>query len=336
MQDKLKRPLKDLRISVTDRCNFRCRYCMPAEIFGANYSFLPKEEILRFGEIVRLAEAMVGLGVRKLRITGGEPLLRRDLAELVSRLAQIPAVEDIAMTTNGVLLARHAEVLKSAGLQRVTVSLDAIDDAIFAHMNGVGAKPEKVMSGIDAALSVGMGVKLNCVLKKGMNESQILPLARFAKQRGIALRFIEYMDTGNSNQWKLDDVVPAAQVLEILRTEYQLEKIPASYPGETAMVYREVAEDETSALSIGLINSVTQPFCSGCNRIRLSADGHLFTCLFAVSGHDVKGLLRGGATQQELAEYVARVWGVREDRYSELRAGYDEPRDKAEMSYLGG
>lgn len=336
MQDTLQRPLKDLRISVTDRCNFRCRYCMPAEIFGAHYSFLPKQEILSFEEIVRLAEAMVGLGVRKLRLTGGEPLLRRSLAELVSRLVQIPAVEDIAMTTNGVLLARHADDLKNAGLQRVTVSLDAMDETIFAHMNGVGAKPDKVIAGIDAALRVGMGVKLNCVLKKGINESQILPLARFAKERGVSLRFIEYMDTGNTNQWKLDDVVPAAQVLEILGAEFHLEKKPADRLGETAVMYSEVSESASGALSIGLINSVTQPFCSGCNRIRLSADGQLFTCLFAARGHDVKELLRRGATQDELAEYVAQIWGVRGDRYSELRAGFETPRDKAEMSYLGG
>ncbi|SHJ43379.1 cyclic pyranopterin phosphate synthase [Rubritalea squalenifaciens DSM 18772] len=333
VQDKLGRQLRDLRISVTDRCNFRCRYCMPAEVFGAGYEFLPKDEILRFGEVERLAKVFVSMGVRKLRLTGGEPLLRRDLHVLVRKLAEIEGVEDLAMTTNGVLLAAKAEEMKKAGLQRVTVSLDAMDQDIFGAMNGVGAKVERVVEGIDAALAVGLGVKINAVVKKGVNEGEVPKLAAFARERQIPVRFIEYMDTGNANRWKLDEVMPTADLLAQLKQVYPLQAVCDPKLGETSERFHLPGVD---GFEVGFISSVTRPFCRDCNRARLSADGHLFTCLFASVGHDVKALVRGGFDDEALATQLAAIWSVRVDRYSEERAGMKEIPKKAEMSYLGG
>jgi len=275
--DKRGRPLRDLRISVTDRCNFRCRYCMPVEVFGAGYQFLPRKEILRFGEIEQLAKRFVSLGVRKLRLTGGEPLLRRDLIELVARLAKIEGVDDIAMTTNAALLAKHAVGLKEAGLHRVTVSLDALDKEIFGQMNGVGVGPEKVIAGIEAALDAGLGVKVNAVIKKGLNDSEALPLAEFARERKIPVRMIEYMDTGNVNGWELDEVAPSHDLLTQIREKMDLQPVKRKL-GETAERYAIEGED---GFEVGFISSVTKPFCNACNRARLSADGKIFTCLFA-------------------------------------------------------
>ena len=329
--DKLHRPLRDLRISVTDKCNFRCRYCMPAEVFGAGYKFLPREEILRFGEIETLARMLVGIGVEKLRITGGEPLLRRDLPVLIEKLNVIDGVRDMAMTTNGVLLARHAEAVKAAGLRRVTVSLDALDAEIFGAMNGVGAKPEKVLEGIDAALAVGLGVKINAVVKKGVNEQEVYSLVELAMEKNIPVRFIEYMDTGNTNKWKLDEVVPSAHLLKGLEKELPLKPIPPRFVGETAVRY---GLEGNEGFEVGFISSVSEPFCGGCNRMRLSAEGKLFACLFAATGLDVKELLRNGR-ERELLNAVQHFWTKRDDRYSVLRSeGVVLP--KQEMSYMGG
>ena len=333
LADTFQRPLRDLRISVTDRCNFRCRYCMPAEVFGAGYNFLPKEEILDFGEIESVARLLVSFGVKKLRITGGEPLLRKDLNVLVEMLAGISGVEDIAMTTNGVLLHKHSEALKKAGLHRVTVSLDAMDSEVFAKMNGVGAKSEKVIAGIDAALASGLGVKINTVVQKGVNEQEILPLAKFAQSRGIPIRYIEYMDTGNSNKWKLDEVVPSAELLTMLSAHLELKPTLKTSISDTAKRY-DLADD--SGFEVGFISSVTKPFCQNCNRMRLSADGKLFSCLFAAEGLDIKNDLRAaGENLQPLGERISAFWHKREDRYSELRSeGVILP--KQEMSYIGG
>lgn len=331
--DQLKRPLRDLRISVTDRCNFRCRYCMPVEVFGPNYQFLPREEILRFSEIEQIAKSFVSLGVNKLRITGGEPLLRKDLTDLIAKLSKIEGVDDIAMTTNAALLGKYAEGLKASGLHRVTVSLDSLDAEIFAAMNGVGAKPAKVIEGIDAALAAGLKVKLNTVVKKKVNDQSVIELVEFARERGIAIRFIEYMDTGNVNGWKMDEVVASAELLENILTKFPLIAIKNKL-GSTAKNYR--LEDLDNGFEVGFISSVTQPFCSDCNRARLSADGHIFTCLFASLGADVKGLVRGGANEQELLEFLSGIWSKRTDRYSELRSDSTVDLPKAEMSYLGG
>lgn len=332
VKDKRGRPLRDLRISVTDRCNFRCRYCMPVEVFGSGYQFLPRKEILRFGEIERLAQKFVDLGVRKLRLTGGEPLLRRDLADLVARLAKIAGVDDIAMTTNAALLSKHAMSLKEAGLHRVTVSLDALDSEIFGEMNGVGVGPEKVIAGIDAALDVGLGVKVNAVIKKGVNDSEALVLAEFARARKIPVRMIEYMDTGNVNGWKLDEVAASHDLLEHLRKEMDLRPVQRGL-GETAERYAIEGED---GFEVGFISSVTKPFCNACNRARLSADGKIFTCLFASQGLDIKELLRAGASDEELDKVLSNLWVARNDNYSEQRSELTEGLPKAEMSYLGG
>ena len=330
--DKRGRLLRDLRISVTDRCNFRCRYCMPVEVFGAGYQFLPRKEILRFGEIERLAKRFVGLGVRKLRLTGGEPLLRRDLGDLITRLAKIEGVDDIAMTTNAALLAKHAANLKEAGLHRVTVSLDALDAEIFGQMNGVGVGPEKVIAGIDAALAAGLGVKVNAVIKKGVNDSEALALAEFARERSIPVRMIEYMDTGNVNGWKLDEVAASHDLLEQLRKKMDLQPVDRAL-GETAERFAIKGEE---GFEVGFISSVTKPFCNACNRARLSADGKIFTCLFASQGLDVKELLREGASDEEFDKILGDLWSVRSDNYSEQRSELTEELPKAEMSYLGG
>ncbi len=305
---------------------------MPVEVFGANYAFLPKKEILRFGEIVRVAESAVELGVTKLRLTGGEPLLRKELPELVKMLAQIEGVEDIAMTTNAALLDKFAADLKDNGLNRVTVSLDSLDDEVFAQMNGVGAKPAKVVAGIDAALAVGLGVKINAVIKKGVNDGDVESLVQFARERGIPVRFIEYMDTGNVNGWKLDEVVPSKVLLERLQATLPLVK-KAGKAGETATRYHIEGEE---GFEVGFISSVTAPFCSGCNRARLSADGQIFTCLFASQGFDVKPILRDEDQMIDLTENLRDLWLKRSDRYSELRSAGTKDLKKAEMSYLGG
>ena len=328
--DLLGRGLRDLRISVTDRCNFRCRYCMPVEVFGPGHAFMPREELLTFEEIVTLVGTLVPLGIGKVRLTGGEPLLRRGLDDLVALLAAVEGVKDIAVTTNGVLLAHHAEALALAGLSRVTVSLDALDPEIFARMNGVGAKVERVLAGISAAQAFGLPVKVNAVIQRGVNEVEILPLARWAKSAGVDLRYIEYMDVGETNGWKLGEVVSGDEILSILAAEFPLVPRDPAYRGEVAVHWSH----GDGAGEIGLIRSVTRPFCRDCQRLRLSADGKIFTCLFAVEGHDLRGILRSGMDSRVLAETVRSVWQARADRYSEERGRAGAP--KAEMSYLGG
>jgi cyclic pyranopterin phosphate synthase len=330
--DRLGRPVRDLRISVTDRCNFRCVYCMPKEVFGRDYAFLPRSELLTFEEIERLARVFVAHGVHKIRITGGEPLLRRDLERLVAKLAAIDSL-DLTLTTNGALLAGKARALADAGLSRVTVSLDSLDDAVFRGMNDVDFPVDRVLEGIEAAAAAGLApVKVNVVLKRGVNDDGILDLARHFRGTGHVLRFIEFMDVGHSNGWRLDDVVPAAEVVRLIDGEFPLEPIEQAYRGEVANRYRYV----DGAGEIGVIASVTQPFCGDCTRARLSADGKLYTCLFAVRGHDLRALVRGGASDDELSATVARIWGARDDRYSELRTAETADLAKVEMSYIGG
>ena len=332
LTDTLNRPLRDLRISVTDRCNFRCIYCMPKEIFGSDYQFLERSQILTFEEIARLARIFVGHGVQKIRLTGGEPLVRRDLHQLVAMLAPIPDL-DLTLTTNGSLLARQAQALKDAGLKRVSVSLDSLDNAIFQAMNDVNFPVQRVLEGMDAAAAVGLGpIKVNMVVKRGLNESSILPMARFFSEKGYILRFIEYMDVGHTNGWRMDDVVPAAEIVKMINAEMPLEPLDPNYPGEVAERWRY----KDGSGEIGLVTSVTQPFCRTCNRARLSAEGKLYTCLFAVRGHDLRDLMRGGATDDEISQAIARVWGKRGDRYSELRSENTISLPKVEMSHIGG
>jgi cyclic pyranopterin phosphate synthase len=303
---------------------------MPAEVFGPNHAFLPKSEILRFEEVVRLVRILVPLGVRKVRLTGGEPLLRRGIEDLVGLLAAVDGVEDLALTTNGVLLAHHAEALGLAGLSRVTVSLDALDPGTFARMNGVGAKVDRVLTGIRAASLHGLPVKVNAVIQRGVNEGEILPLVRMAREEGVIMRFIEYMDVGETNGWEMQEVVPASEVLAVVGSEFPLERIEPVDAGEVAKRFRLV--DGTG--EVGVISSVTQPFCAGCRRLRLSAEGKLYTCLFATEGTDVKEILRDGSDDDAVRCRVAGLWGARTDRYSENRGG--SVGTKAEMSYLGG
>lgn len=332
--DALKRPLRDLRISVTDRCNFRCRYCMPREIFGPDHHFLSRRELLTFEEITRLAKIFHTLGVRKIRLTGGEPLLRKDLEVLVRMLATAMPKVDLALTTNGSLLAKKARALKDAGLDRVTISLDAIDDNIFRAMTDTDISVEDVLTSICAAEEVGLTpIKINMVVKRGVNEGEIIPMVRYFRGTGHILRFIEFMDVGSTNQWENEDVVPAREIIETIHREFPLEPLEANYHGEVAnrWQYRDGAGE------IGLITSVTQPFCGDCTRIRLSAVGELFTCLFASSGQDVRELLRGGATDAELTAFIRALWSHRADRYSELRQEKHQYRqEKVEMSYIGG
>lgn len=330
--DRLQRPLHDLRISVTDRCNFRCGYCMPKEVFGQGYDFLPRHEVLTFEEIARLAQIFVTLGVEKVRLTGGEPLLRRELDQLVAKLAGIDGLRDLTLTTNGSRLVEMAAPLRAAGLRRVTVSLDALDDEIFRAMNGVDFPVHRVLRGIEAAREAGFTpIKINMVVKRGVNDGEIVAMAeRFAGPQFI-LRFIEYMDVGNSNGWHLTDVVPAAEILARLEEAMPLEAMPANYRGEVARRYRQRDGGE-----IGMISSVTQPFCGDCTRARLSADGRLFTCLFAVAGTDLRTPLRAGASDEELAAIISQVWKARADRYSEIRTSATTTQPKAEMSFLGG
>ena len=328
--DTRARPMRDLRISVTDRCNFRCVYCMPREVFDANHQFLPHSAILSFEEIARLARIFVGLGVQKLRLTGGEPLVRRDLQRLVAMLAGLPV--EITVTTNGSLLAKQAKALKAAGLHRVTVSLDSLDDATFRAMNDADFPVAKVVDAIDVAAAEGLPVKINTVVKRGVNDQDIVRMAERWRGTGHIVRFIEYMDVGSSNGWRMDDVVPSAEVVKRISARWPLEPIGANYPGEVAERWRYV----DGAGEVGVISSVTQAFCATCNRMRLSTEGSLFTCLFAQSGHDLKSLLRGGASDEELRNEIAAVWQRRTDRYSEARTAETAKQRKVEMSYIGG
>ncbi len=331
--DSRARPLRDLRISVTDRCNFRCTYCMPREAFGPDHAFLPRAEILTFEEITRLTAAFVANGVTKVRLTGGEPLVRRDLDRLVGMLAATGGIGDLTLTTNASLLAGKADALATAGLGRVTVSLDALDDATFMRMNDARMPVQRVLDGIAAAERAGLGpVKLNAVIRRGVNEHAILDLAGHFRGTGTTVRFIEYMDVGHSNGWRLDEVVPAAEILAMIGGRWPLAPFDAAYRGEVAQRYRYT----DGAGEIGIIASVTQPFCGDCTRARLSADGRVFTCLFATRGHDLRALVRGGATDEELRDAIASVWRVREDRYSELRSDATVDLPKVEMSYIGG
>jgi len=332
LTDTLNRPLRDLRISVTDRCNFRCIYCMPKEMFGADHQFLERDQILSFEEITRLARIFVSHGVRKIRLTGGEPLVRRDLHRLVGMLSTISDL-DLTLTTNGSLLAKQAQALKDAGLKRVSVSLDSLDDAIFKAMNDVDFPVQKVIEGMDAAVQVGLGpIKVNMVVKRGLNESSILPMARFFREKGYILRFIEYMDVGHTNGWRMNDVLPAAEIIKMISEEMPLEPLDPNYQGEVAERWKY--KDGNG--EVGVVASVTQAFCRDCNRARISAEGALYTCLFSIKGHDLRDLIRGGATDEEISQTIARIWGRRSDRYSELRSENTIDLPKVEMSHIGG
>jgi GTP 3',8-cyclase len=334
VKDKFGRPLRDLRISVTDRCNFRCTYCMPAEIFGDSYKFLPKTEILTFEEITRLTGILVGMGIVKVRLTGGEPLVREQLELLVAQLAQIDGVEDLTLTTNAYLLPQKAQLLKDAGLQRVTVSLDSLDDAVFRHMNGGRAGVKRVLDGIEAAERAGLTpIKINAVVQRGVNDHTIVDLARYFKDRGHIVRFIEYMDVGNLNGWRMDDVVPADDIVAMIDAEMPLELIESNYKGEVAARYRY----RDGSGEIGMITSVTKPFCGTCSRMRLSPEGSIYTCLFATKGTDLRDPMRAGASDEELQQIILGTWGRRVDRYSEERFDQTEPRErKVEMYHIGG
>ena len=331
--DTFGRPMRDLRISVTDRCNFRCVYCMPKEVFGAEHAFLPRAEILDFEEIERVVRASVALGVRKVRLTGGEPLVRRNLETLVGMLRPIPGIEDLTLTTNASLLASRAHVLADAGLDRVTVSLDALDDETFRRMNDVGFPVNRVLDGIEAARRAGLGpVKVNAVIRRGLNEHAITDLAAHFRGSDTIVRFIEYMDVGHTNGWRLDDVVPAAEIVSTIAARWPLDPVSAAYRGEVASRWRY----RDGAGEIGVISSVTQPFCGDCTRARLSADGRLYTCLFATAGHDLRAVLRSGASDADLTDALRTIWTGRSDRYSELRTLETVDLPKVEMSFIGG
>lgn len=337
LADTMGRAMRDLRISVTDRCNFRCTYCMPKELFGRDYEFMPKDQVLSFEEIERVAGTFVGLGVEKLRVTGGEPLVRRDLPDLIAMLAALRRPDggeiDLTLTTNGSALRALAGPLAAAGLRRVTVSLDSLDDAVFGAMNGIEFPVERVLDGIEAAIEAGLApVKVNMVVRRGINEASIVPMAAWARETGVILRFIEYMDVGHSNSWRLDEVVPAAELVERIGAQWPVEPADPTYRGEVADRWRYA----DGGGEFGVISSVTAPFCGDCTRARLSADGKLYTCLFAVDGKDVREVLRGGASDQELAAFVAAVWSRRGDRYSELRSAATSSLPKVEMFAMGG
>jgi cyclic pyranopterin phosphate synthase len=329
--DKLNRPLETLRISITDRCNFRCVYCMPKEVYGRDHVFLDRKELLSFEEIARVARVFAGLGVRVVRITGGEPLVRRNVEHLVELLREIPGLE-LALTTNGALLPQKAEALAQAGLDRVTVSLDSIDDGTFRALNDVDFSVERVLEGIDAAAAAGLRVKVNAVVKRGANDDGIVALAGHFRGTPHTLRFIEYMDVGHTNGWRLDDVVPAEEIVSTIGAVWPLEPLEPARADETARRFRY----RDGAGEIGVIASVTQPFCGGCSRARLSAEGRLHTCLFALKGHDLRAPLRLGARDDELSELIRGIWGRRTDRYSELRTAETSALPKVEMSYIGG
>jgi cyclic pyranopterin phosphate synthase len=334
IQDTLNRPLRDLRISVTDRCNFRCTYCMPAEVFGDGYKFLPREQLLTFEEITRLAGIITRLGAVKIRLTGGEPLVREQLETLVGMLEQVDGVRDLTMTTNGYLLPQKAQLLKDAGLQRVTVSLDSLDDAVFQRMNGGRSSVQKVLDGIAAAKAAGFSpIKINAVVQRGVNDHTIVDLARWAKDEGHILRFIEYMDVGNMNGWRLEQVVPAKEIAERINAALPLEPAERNYRGEVALRYRYRDGGE-----MGIIASVTMPFCGDCTRMRLSPEGSIYTCLFATEGTDLRGPLRAGASDDALEQIIRNTWGARIDRYSEERTENtpDTRGKKVEMYHIGG
>ena len=331
LRDTFGRPLETLRISITDRCNFRCVYCMPKEVFGRDYAFLDRSQLLSLEEIARVAGIFAQLGVRTVRITGGEPLVRRNVEHLVELLAQIPEIE-LALTTNGALLPQKAAALAEAGLDRITVSLDSVDDATFRALNDVDFSVDRVLEGIDAAAAAGLRVKVNAVVKRGANDDGVVALAEHFRGTGHVLRFIEYMDVGHSNGWRLDDVVPAAEIVERIGAVWPLEPVAPARPDETSRRWRY----RDGAGEIGVIASVTEPFCGGCSRARLSAEGQLFTCLFAVKGHDLRAPLRAGASDEELAAAIRAVWTPRTDRYSELRTADTAGLPKVEMSYIGG
>jgi cyclic pyranopterin phosphate synthase len=335
--DRLGRPLRDLRISVTDRCNFRCTYCMPKEIFGRDYAFLPRDQVLTFEEIGRAARAFVSLGVEKLRVTGGEPLVRRDLPTLIAMLAALRTPDgrelDLTLTTNGAALRALAKPLAAAGLRRVTVSLDSLDDAVFGAMNGVDFPVARVLDGIDAALEAGLRpLKVNMVVRRGINEQSVVPMARWARETGATLRFIEYMDVGHSNGWRLDEVVPAADLIDAVTSIWPAEPAEPAYRGEVAGRWRYL----DGGGEFGIISSVTMPFCRDCTRSRLSADGQLYTCLFAVAGRDLRAVLRDGSTDETLTAFIADTWLARDDRYSELRSASTSTLPKVEMFAMGG
>jgi cyclic pyranopterin phosphate synthase len=332
VKDKLGRELRDLRISVTDRCNMRCIYCMPRECFKSDSLFLRKEELLTFGEIERLARIFTSFGVRKIRLTGGEPLVRQNIEDLVQSLSMIPGIE-LTMTTNGILLPMKAQKLKASGLDRVTISLDSDDEDTFQFMNGAGYSVNAVLDGIEAADKVGLTpIKINMVVKRGVNEDSIMSMVRRFRGTGNILRFIEFMDVGTTNEWKPEDVVPAAEIVKRINDVFPLESLEPNYPGEVARRWQY----KDGSGEIGIIASVTQPFCGDCSRARLSADGKLFTCLFATQGHDLRLLIRNGASDQEIAERVGDIWSSRIDRYSELRNPRVRGMKRIEMSYIGG
>jgi cyclic pyranopterin phosphate synthase len=337
LMDQRNRHLRDLRISVTDRCNFRCQYCMPRAVFDQNYPFLPRSDLLGFDEIVRLARLFVEHGVNKLRITGGEPLLRRNLDELIEQLAQLRSADgariDLTLTTNGSLLARKAEALKKAGLTRVTVSLDALEDSIFKQMNDADFTAPDVLAGIDAAAAAGLGpIKVNMVVQRGINESQILPMVRRFRGTPHILRFIEYMDVGHTNGWLHDQVMPSREVVKLIDAAFPLESVASSYRGEVAERWRYL----DGAGEIGVISSVSEPFCGDCTRARISPEGRLYTCLFASGGTDLRAPLRQGASDEVMSNLIRDIWEHRSDRYSEVRSEGSGATDKIEMSYIGG
>ncbi|WP_046214073.1 GTP 3',8-cyclase MoaA [Paenibacillus wulumuqiensis] len=333
LTDALSRPIRDLRLSVTDRCNFRCAYCMPKELFGDDYAFMPRAELLTFEEMSRLVSLFTGLGVQKVRLTGGEPLLRKNLDELVKEIHTIPGVQDIGLTTNGLLLGQHAEALYHAGLRRLNISLDALTPSIFGQLNGRGVQPHHILHQIDYARSLGYRIKINMVVQKGVNEDEILPMAEYFRTRGITLRFIEFMDAGSGNGWSYEKVVTQAEILQQLQSRYELVPSKHTIYGEVANYYRYHGTDT----EVGFITSVSNSFCSSCTRARLSSDGKLYTCLFATSGYDLRQLLRGGADDEELQDIIADIWEHRTDRYSDLRTAHTASScRRIGMSYIGG
>ncbi len=333
MKDQLNRPLRDLRISVIDRCNLRCQYCMPKEIFGPDYPFLPPSELLTYDEIERIAKLFVQLGVEKIRLTGGEPLLRKNLPVLIERLVQIEGLHDIALTTNGIFLPKYANDLKKAGLQRVNISLDSINDELFGEMNGRNVGVTPVKRGIEAAKKAGLGIKINMVIKKGMNDSEIIPMATYCKENELELRFIEYMDVGSTNGWKMKDVITKKEIYRKLQESFELEAVEADYFGEVAKKYKY----KDSNVLVGFITSVSESFCSSCTRARLSANGNLYTCLFNGNGHNLRDFIRQGADDAAVNAFIKSIWENRRDRYSDERTEETaKQRKKIEMSYIGG
>jgi cyclic pyranopterin phosphate synthase len=333
LKDRLGRPIRDLRISVTDRCNFRCSYCMPKEVFGDDYAFLPKQELLSFEEIYRLTQVFVSMGVKKIRLTGGEPLLRRGLPELIKRIFSVEGVEDVGLTTNGLLLKQHGPALYEAGLRRLNISLDALEPDLFGKLNGRGVSSSPILQNIDFAKELGFEIKVNMVVQKGVNEHEILPMAAYFKEKGLTLRYIEFMDVGNDNGWSFQKVVTKKEILEQLQSAHELEPVDQDYFGEVAKRYRYKGSES----QVGFITSVSESFCSSCTRARLSSDGKFYTCLFAAEGFDIRELIRSGLSDAELLAAVSSVWEQRSDRYSDERTEQTaKNRKKIGMSYIGG